>query len=143
MLNNIVFLEPLTPTEIASMYKKTWLNAATYKFYDLTVNAKLGNMTAWADTLDQKGWMKLWSFFDSVIGDEVSQDAFSNAIKAFELKTNKMDVTSFLDTLAKTNFWKIAGLNVDDSLGYESFKGVMAAFAIVDAQTIIQVNTHL
>ena len=43
----------------------------------------------------------------------------------------------------KTNFWKIAGLNVNDSLGYESFKGVMAAFAIVDAQTIIQVNTHL
>ena len=58
--------------------------------------------------------VKLGSFFDSVIGDEVSQDAFSNAIKAFELKTNKMDVTSFLDTLAKTKFWKIAGLNVDE-----------------------------
>ena len=86
--------------------------------------------------------MNLWSFFNSVVGDEVTQKTFSKAIKTLEFKSNKMDVTSFLDLLGRTNFSMAAGFNVNGSLGYEGFKGVMAAFAIVDAQTIIQVNIN-
>ena len=124
------------------MYKNIWLDVATYKFWDLTVNAKFGNFTAWANSLDQSGWMKVWSLFNLAAGDEVSHDAFSNAIKTLELKSNNMNVTSFLDRLGNTNFWNIVGFNVNDSQGYEGFKGVMAAFAIVDAETIIQVSIY-
>ena len=126
----------------ASRYKKTWLNAAIYKFWDLTVNAKFGELTAWANELNQDGFMNLWSFFDLAEGDELSLDALSNAIKTLEFKSNKMNVTSFLVKLGNTNFWKAAGFNDNDSLGYEGFKTLMAAFAIVDAQTIIMVSSH-
>ena len=141
-MNNIVLPEPLTPEQKASRYKKTWLNAALNKFWDLTVNAKFGELTAWVNSLDLNGWMNLWSFFNLAVGDEVSLDVLSNAIKTLELKSNKMNVTSFLADLGKTKFWKAAGFNVNGSMGYEDFKGLMTAFAIVDAQTIIQVSSH-
>jgi len=129
---------PLTPEQKASRYKKTWANAALYKFWDLTKNAKFGELTAWANTLDQNGLMNLWSFFNLAESDEVSLDALSNANQSIRIKSNKMDVTSFLVDLGKnTNFKKAAGFNNNDSLGYEEFKGLMTAFAIVDAQTII------
>ena len=143
LVNNIVLRGPLTPEQKAARYKKTWVNAAIYKFWDLTKNAKFGELTAWANTLDQNGFMNLWSFLNLAESDEVSLDALSNAIKALEFKSNKMDVTSFLvDLGTNTNFKKAAGFNYNDSLGYEEFKGVMTAFAVVDAQTIILVSTH-
>ena len=142
LLYNTLILGPLTPEQKASLYKKSWLNLAINKFWDFTKNAKFGGLIAWANELDQKVWMNLWSFFNSVVGDEVTQKTFSKAIKTLEFKSNKMDVTSFLDLLGRTNFSMAAGFNVNGSLGYEGFKGVMAAFAIVDAQTIIQVNIN-
>ena len=111
------------------------------KFWAFTVNAQFGGLTTWANLLDQSRWMSLWSFFKSAVGNEISQNAISNAIKTLEFNMNKMNVSSFLDDLGKTNFWKAAGLNVNDSFEYEGFKGLMTAFAIVDAQTIIQVRT--
>ena len=143
LLNNIVLPGPLTPEQKASRYKKIWPNAGLYKFWDLTKNAKFGELTAWANTLDQNGFMNLWSFLNLAESDEVSLDALSNAIKTLELKSNKMNVTSFLVDLGKnTNFKKAAGFDDNDSLAYEEFKGLMTAFAIVDAQTIIMVSIH-
>ena len=141
ILKNFILPEPLTPSEKDALYKKTWCPTAIYKFWHLTANGAFDESKLFADSLNQDQWKKLWNFFNSASDEKVSRNEFSSAIQTLESQSNKMNVSSCLSQLPD-KFWNTAGFNVDDSVAYDDFRNLMTAFAIVDAQTIIQVTEH-
>ena len=132
---------PVTPSEKAALYKKTWFPIAFSKFWDLTVNVAFDEAKLLADSLNQDQWTNLWNFFNSRSEEKVSRNEFSSAIQILESQSNKMNVSSYLSHLPYA-FWEAAGFNANDSLAYDDFRNLMTAFAIADAQTIIQVYEH-
>ena len=116
-----------------------WFTTATNKFWHLTANVAFNESKLFADSLNQDQWTKLWNFFNPAADDKVSRDEFTSVIETLETQSNKIDVSSYLSQLPDT-FWKSAGFNVNGSLAYDDFRNLMTAFAIVDAQTIIQVS---